>query len=105
MEDTLLKRLDQLQENLEDKLAQSHGLLHSDLRGDLKLVRHELQGVNNRLDTLNGKVASHEKRLNEGDIEHAKQKVEQRFTNMFTDKLWHLLWITPATIIGWFLTK
>lgn len=31
-----------------------------------------LQGVNNRLDAMNGKVARHEQRLNEHDVSHAR---------------------------------
>lgn len=31
-----------------------------------------LQGVNNRLDTMNSKVAKHEERLNVHDVAHAK---------------------------------
>lgn len=45
---------------------------HSEIMLALGRLEGSINGVNQRLDALNGKVASHERRLNEGDIATAK---------------------------------
>ncbi len=64
----------------------------AELRGE---VTSGFKGVFGRLDTLNGKVADHEKRLNEGAIKKAYDDGKNAGANMTWGKI-----IAIATLIG-----
>ena len=65
----------------------------SELRGK---VIEGFGGVNKRLDTLNGKVAEHERRLNGDDLMHAEEKGERKGIST----VWKIVVTIMSIVIG-----
>ena len=66
----------------------------------IKEVLLEVQGINRRLDKMNGKIEEHEKRLGEHDVRLAELGYEEKHHSVNWDRLISLgLGILQAVII------